>query len=373
MTFLTKSPLDSKLIINVKSFRHIKDVGMTSGGVSVGGNGQILQWNAKWEAAKGDTNVHKCSAKVSLGMLQGNSLELSYKLRFQKYSWLEEYITLPKHLQFSTVLGGFPKVLGMVTQEFTSLASHPTLGFGMEHDISLACWTWIWEWTYNNSTFRVPIPVVHLGSISDPGAFYWGKFYSAIYCLLIQSMVADILQDDNKKQEEGRQKGATVTTLPLSYIKSKEDAARQLVMMEKVAEKKRMSESNTDGLVILKATYWVESRDIQGKIISMDATKQLQFWVSNGKLHLPSVPKAAWLGFYNLQTERSPFSPGWDWRFWRRWTRRAVHPQPRAKQPQLTIRFACSGYVYEITVGETEAVTLPCTRAQLLGYAGSVQ
>jgi hypothetical protein len=144
-------------------------------------------------------------------------------------------------------------------------------------------------------------------------------------------------------------------------------------MMEKVAEKKRMSESNTDGLVILKATYWVESRDIQGKIISMDATKQLQFWVSNGKLHLPSVPKAAWLGFYNLQTERSPFSPGWDWRFWRRWTRRAVHPQPRAKQPQLTIRFACSGYVYEITVGETEAVTLPCTRAQLLGYAGSVQ
>jgi hypothetical protein len=363
--------------MNIKSFRHVKDIGMTSGGVSMGANGQFLQWNAKWEGVKGTENVHKCSAKVSVGMMQGNSLEFAYKLKTQKNSWLDEYLTLPKSLELSTVLGHFPKVVGMITQEFTSLAAHPTLGFGMEHDISLGCWTWVWEWTYNNSTFRVPIPFIHLGSVSDPGAFYGQKLYHGIYCFMLQSMVADILQDkDDRKQVEQRPEEASKGITNMSYEKAKRDAEQQLAMMEQVAERKRASESNKDGLVILKATYWVKSREVgdivEGRVVSMDATKQLQFWVSHdGKLSLPSIPKASWLGFYNLQTEARSARPShiWDWRVWRRWTRRVVLPQPQSPQPQLNIRYANQGYVYEISIGETEALVLPTSKAQLLGHA----
>jgi hypothetical protein len=62
---------------------------MTSGGLSVGGNGRVPQWNAEWDAANGPMNNQRCSAKVSMGVLQGNSLRVGHKHRFQKTSWLE--------------------------------------------------------------------------------------------------------------------------------------------------------------------------------------------------------------------------------------------------------------------------------------------
>ncbi len=61
----------------------------------------------------------------------------------------------------------------------------------------------------------------------------------------------------------------------ISNEKTKRDAEQQLAMMEKVAERKRASESNKDGLVILKATYWVKLREVgaivEGRVGAMDA------------------------------------------------------------------------------------------------------
>jgi hypothetical protein len=89
----------------------------------------------------------------------------------------------------------------MLTDELKSLASHATVGFGLEHDVTLGCWSWVWECVHNNSQFCIPIPVLHLGSVTDPGDYYPQNIYYGIYCLLVQSMIADILQDD----EEGSQ------------------------------------------------------------------------------------------------------------------------------------------------------------------------
>jgi hypothetical protein len=365
--------------MNLKSFRHIKGFGMTSSGVSVGGNGQLLQWNASWAGQQGSKNIHKYSAKVSLGMLQGNSLKLGYKLRLQKASWMDEYLKIPKQVEASAVLSSYPKISAMVTQEFTTLSTHPSLGFGMEHEVSLGIWTWIWQWTYQNSTFRVPIPVLHLGSISDP-IFYSKRMYYAIYCLLVQSMVADFFQDDQDKKtqtDEVQNLPTTISSVPNE--KTRKEAERQVCLMDRVAEKKRHLESQRDdGLVILRATYWLESRpvsdQIHGRIISMDATRQLQFWVSNGKLSLPSFSKSSWLGFYNLEEGSSVVAKTkWDWRIWRRWSRRSLTSQQKPTTPQLTVRYTSGGYVYEITVGETEALVLPSKRAQLLGHTNSVE
>ena len=196
MTILPNAVLESPLIFNIRSDRHIKDIGTTSGGLAVGGNGQVLQWNCKWEAADSPAYTHKYSAKATVGILQGNAVTLGYKFRFPKHPRLEDYITIPKSFSCSAVLGRFPKIEAMLTQELTSLATHPTLSFGMEHDITLGCWTWIWEWSYQNSKFRMPIPVIYLGSITDPSAYYVRKLYHGVYWILVQSMLADILQDE---------------------------------------------------------------------------------------------------------------------------------------------------------------------------------
>jgi hypothetical protein len=354
---------------------------MTSGGLSVGGDGQVLQWNAKWDATDGPMNKKKYSAKVSMGMLQGNSFRVGYKYRFQKMPWLEEYFTVPKLAEFSAVMGRFPKIEGMITQEFSALATHPTLGLGMEHDVTLGCWSWIWEFSYQGSSFRVPIPVVHLGTVADPPAYYGRKIYYGLYCLLFQSMVAGILQDDQKSAEEPLLKEAAAVATNLSTRKTKADAEKQLAMMKKVSEKKRSVEADRNGLVIQKAAYWMQVADIgiraqtQTRVISMDATVQLQFWVAKGRLVFPSIPKSCWLGFYNLETESKvpARKPRHDWRFWRRWTRRSIQPVPETPQPQLTIRYSFDGYVYEITVDEKEAIILPSSRAQLLGLDSVVQ
>ena len=382
----------SPIVVNFVTARHIKNVGTASWGISVLGGGSLAQANVKLESVRGEAQNHKYSAKASLAGRDGPALTLGYKCRFQKNPWLEQYITLPKKFDLSTTWSAFSKISAMVTHEFSSLATSPTLGFGMEHEIALGCWTWIWQWSYQHSTFRVPIPVLHLGSIVDPSAYYLPKLYHAIYCLLVQSMVADILADV-EEQQQARQEGevaiesglkasggAIKATNKMSVEKSRVDGERQVALMKQVAERKRIYEEGRDGLVILRAVYWIESFEIglrpQTKILSMDAVIQLQFWIIDSKLSLPSTPKGYWLGFYNLRTEARTLESNkpWDWRFWRRWTRRAsLNPQHGPSQPQLTIRYSYQGYVYEITVGEAEAVELPTKDAQLLGPASTVQ
>lgn len=383
LTYLSKSPLDTNMILNFKTFRHIKDIGMASGGISMGANGKFLNWNANWEAVKGTRNktVHKCSAKVSVGMMQGNSLRLSYKWKSRQRSWLDEYIRLPKTMKWSAVFSSFPKIEAMFTQDLTSLANSSTLGFGMEHDIAQSCWMWVWEWNFNNSTFRIPIPVLHLGAITNPTAYYAERMYYGLYSLLVQSLVADILcGKDERILENGHSSAECVKKTMADKLlkpKTKSEAQQQILLMESVADRKRYKELQSDGLVILKATYWLEhQRKLETEIHAMDATVQLQFWVANGKLYLPAaVPKSSLLGFYDLKTELKVESNGikGNWSDWIKRPNKNSNPNLQPTEPQLTIRYTYKGYTYEITVSEKEELNLPSTRARQLGKADIVQ
>jgi len=484
LTYLARSPLpdDAPIIFNLKSYRHLQNIGTTSVGVSASSSGQMLQLNAKWEGSKTSKKyhfVHKTSVKGSVGMLQGNSIELGYNCRFPKshdettwkhqaqnnhknnknsnqktvYEWLDANFTLPKKIEVSTVLGHFKKITAMVTHEIGSLATHPTLAFGMEHDVSLGRWAWIWEIQYNQSTFRIPISILQLGSVSDPRSFYLQKFYYGIYCLLLQSMAADLLGDDddenarnhdhdryrfdasessvgerlrNQTSQGGEDSSAIVV------VKTKAEAEIQLALMKPVAEKKRYRESQLQqqqqgeqsdggggggGLIILGATYWQkfsqkntndddesngngntdgEAESRVHEVVSIDTTVQLQFWVNKSKLSIPGrLPKSSWMGFYNLSTESKllqfrivPKQQRW----WsnghqrirslvKQWTQRnerstsTTVPKDSWQDPQLTVRYSFRGSVYEITVGDTESLDLPCLddTAETLGDAEFVQ
>ncbi len=457
MTYLARSPLPdgAPLILNIKSYRHLQKIGTTSVGVSASSTGQMLQWNAKWEgtkSSKASRFVHKASANANIGLLQGNSLEFGYTCKLPKphdddgykkdqqtgmdfYEWLEENISLPKTVEINTVLGHFNKMNAMITHELTSLATNPTLGFGMEHDISLGRWSWIWEIHYNQSTFRVPIPILQLGSIVNPQQFYAQQFYYGIYCLLMQSMVADLLKDhdgDNKNREAFRDYNSLEATTSAKksdgdgvVVKTKLEAERQLSLMKPVAEKKRYREEQlqqhtdelgTGGLVILGATYWQkfsqkthDESDSDGgedtyvhEIVSMDATAQLQFWVKDSRLSIPSrLPKSSWMGFYNLHTEsnlfqrhqKNPQSGMPRQRWWSYGRQRILDVMDRFRikgsnpaatsghpfkdlwqDPKLTVRYSYRGRVYEITVGNNDALELPCMDgiAENLGDANYV-
>lgn len=445
MTLLARSPLpdEAPVIFNVKSYRHLQKIGTTSVGISASSSGQMLQWNAKWEGSKTSKTyrfVHKASAKANIGMLQGNSLEFGYTCKFPKphddekwknskssnlYEWLEETISLPKTIEVNTILGHFYKINAMVTHELTSLATHPTLGFGMEHDISLGRWNWIWEIQYNQSTFRIPIPIIQLGSIVHPQRFYAQRFYYGIYCLLMQSMVADLLKDhedenDEKKIREQHFKDSNASSESKGekniveegvVVKTKAEAEKQLSLMKPVAEKKGYRESQrSDGLIILGATYWQKfsqktnndcSDDNDAswihEIVSMDATAQLQFWVRDSKLSIPSgLPKSSWMGFYSLHTESKLFlrhqsnSDIPRQRWWSYSRQKILDVVNRLKKgngqsttstqkdhlwqdPQLTVRYSFRGSVFEISVGNAESLELPCEDAENLGDADYVQ
>eukprot|EP00934_Nitzschia_sp_Nitz4_P005878 Nitzschia sp. Nitz4//scaffold32_size149145//81247//83638//NITZ4_002884-RA/size149145-augustus-gene-0.51-mRNA-1//-1//CDS//3329548084//5868//frame0 len=372
ITYLAKSPLKTKFIWNFKSFRHIKDVGMASGGLSVGANGKVLGWNAKVEAMKGANKAHKLSAKVSAGAMQGNALELSYKLKCKKRTWYDQYLRLPKTIEATAVLSSFPRLEAMFTQDLTSLANDCALSFGLEHDISLGCWTWIWEWSYNDSTFRVPIPVLLLGSVADPVAYYAQKIYYAFYALLIQSSIADVLCEEDKSEDEKEAlKARKNTTSALKNKKTKEEADQQLSLLQGASEQKRAVEvGNENGLVILEATYWLEGQDgVDTRMVTMDARVQLQFWVTNGRLSLPAVSKSTLLGFYDLETQLAGGSKSkqWQWQEWKRWIFPQASPVPMNAIPHLTVRYAYQGNTYEISILDSDALVLPNPNAECLG------
>jgi len=509
MTILNRSPLpdNDPILFSLKTYRHLQGIGTTSVGVSTASSGKVLQWNAGWQATLSSLSklfrrssaqhqqqqqkqqhrfVHKVSAKASVGMLQGNSLELGYKCKFPQnddeineyeqknnsssfWSWVTENVTLPKRAEITTVWGHFSKVNAMVTHEITSLATHPTLGFGLEHDVSLGRWAWIWEIQYSQSTFRIPISVLQLGSLSNHRAFYSQKFYHGLYCLLLQSMVADLLEDSNHRAStssynnnyEAKESSSSLSSRKkgerFPVVKTKAEAERQLALMKPVAENKLYRETQRQsttgkGFVVLTATYWhrLSHKDDGGddnndddddpssliyEVVSMDATMQLQFWVTNGKLFFPSgIPKSSWMGFYTLATE-SRYRKGrhrhgrqrrgrqngkmaakrwllsgrrrikciWN-QLWRTTTTRHGEYNssilvldggdncddaglPRSKDlqqqegPQLTVRYSYNGNVYEITVGEREELNLPhyCDddddhrRVECLGDAAFVQ
>ena len=454
MTYLARSPFpdEAPIIFNLKSYRHLQNIGTTSVGVSASSSGQMLQWNAKWEGTKTSKIyrfVHKASIKGSIGMLQGNSVEFGYKCKLPKphddeawsaaressnqknlYEWLEEMISLPKNIEITATLGRFQKVAAMVTHELTSLATNPTLGFGMEHDVSLGRWAWIWEIQYNQSTFRIPISILQLGSVVDHRRFYAQRFYYGIYCLLMQSMVADLLKDNDDDEDDRKMyrdlsnpSELTVRSTTISekggVVKTKTEAEKQAALMNPVAEKKRYRELQLQkkqeigggGLVILGATYWQKFSQKSNhesnnnnedawmhEIISMDATDQLQFWVKESRLSIPSrLPKSSWMGFYSLHTEsklflrhqRNPMPKQRWWSYGReqilnlvhRWTQKENHLADSSslkhawQDPQLTVRYSFRGSVFEISVGDTESLELPCEDgiAEKLGDADYVQ
>ncbi|KAL7531334.1 hypothetical protein ACHAXR_006594 [Thalassiosira sp. AJA248-18] len=118
--------------------------------------------------------------------------------------------------------------------------------------------------------------------------------------------------DDTKKEREDEE-----LWMQQHLVKAQDDTTRQVNLMMRQANATTKREQEQGGLVIVKAVYgvmdnqscqWVRRTEKSAENINvdtqqehvMDATTQLQFWVSDSSLNLPAVSKKHMLGFYDI-------------------------------------------------------------------------
>jgi len=108
----------------------------------------------------------------------------------------------------------------------------------------------------------------------------------------------------------------------------------------------------------------------------MDATTQLQFWVSDSKLYLASVSKSNMLGFYDLTMDRhkkktqttdaSVFARCQDF-LWGAWM--SHNFDDGCDDVFLSVRYKFDGKLYEIIVRDDEELFLPYQYAREVANA----
>ena len=228
-----------------------------------------------------------CTAKVNLGV-SSFPLKLSAKHEFESgQSGYVSYAWGPLGVEVKTIFA-------------RALTSYAVWSVGVGH--SLSGLTWLLQLERNDIVFRIPITICPRRSSA-----YWEKsILLSLVSFLVDVVVRDIVENSESvaavKEELKRESSL------LDAEKSRRAAEQQVQMMEESALANRAREEACRGLVILKATYFVNGGE------SMDATIQIQFRVKeNSKLRLPSTPKSHLLGFYSLATASKGSSTKQSW------------------------------------------------------------
>jgi hypothetical protein len=182
-------------------------------------------------------------------------------------------------------------------------------------------------------------------------------------------------------------------------VKAQEDALKQKNSMHKQAECIAKREEDQRGLIIVKAVYgvmdnenreWVQKHSDSKQTSSsctLDATVQLQFWVSDGRLHMPAASKKHMLGFYHVLDCLS--DEDWDslttneeldlhkelnivQKFLGMCKRQLERPSKqkgglRDLRVILSIRYKWEDMLFDVMFDDDEAVELPSPRANEVG------
>lgn len=292
----------------------------------------------------------QCTAKLNLGM-SSFPLKLSAKHEFESgQSGYVSYAWGPSGIEVKTIFA-------------RAVASCAVWSIGVKHSVQSGL-TWLLQLERNDIVFRVPITICARNSRA-----YWEKsLLLSFVSYLIDNVIREIVEDEESL--ETTKKELKQESSLLDSDKSRRDAEQQVKLMVKSALASREREVESNGLVILKATYLVDGGE------TMDATTQLQFRVNDSKLRLPSTPKSHLLGFYSL-TAVSDLSkekrPSYEsWLPWLPSKKAKDDASSASTKPKLTVRYAFEGKVYETTIDETEELVLPGATALCLGESDVV-
>ena len=144
----------------------------------------------------------------------------------------------------------------------------------------------------------------------------------------------------------------------------KKAAMEQQTLMTRQAEARTKQERENNGLVILRAIYYVESGAVR-----FDVTTPLRFWVTDSSLVLAECPKNELLGFYDicadgdaLEDKEKADADSWWHGFW---TVREFKPTVRCN-PRLFVEYQFAGIVYETTIDNDERLILPAPNGKIV-------
>eukprot|EP00547_Thalassionema_nitzschioides_P009856 CAMPEP_0194222098 /NCGR_PEP_ID=MMETSP0156-20130528/32140_1 /TAXON_ID=33649 /ORGANISM="Thalassionema nitzschioides, Strain L26-B" /LENGTH=570 /DNA_ID=CAMNT_0038952743 /DNA_START=121 /DNA_END=1833 /DNA_ORIENTATION=- len=233
-----------------------------------------------------------------------------------------------------------------------AITAYANLSLGIKHATHSGL-TWLIQLERGGFTFRVPISI---SSIISP-AYAEKMIYMSFLTYLLDSVIGETIQDASKELLHS-ETNENLDSKSESH-KTQDFAEQQVQLMKNTAILNMEREQQRNGLVIYQARYFVE----QGP--SVDVSTQLQFWVRNGVLQLPSGSKSHLMGFYTLMKPPSKRKNRW----WRRWQA----TDKILPVPQLCIRYASGDSTYEITIQDTEALFLPNDEAVALGARDRVR
>ena len=246
-----------------------------------------------------------------------------------------------------------------------SLASKISMfGIGVQHH-SRAGLSWIFTFVRGGVTVRIPVSVIKTASLTP---FYAVQMaYFSLVSFLIQEVVADLWSTEANAGRAGPGQSAATSQLlddgNKRTTKSREEAAEQQKLMERQANKRHQAEKDKDGLVVTKAVYFVDGGD------GWDVTIPLRFWTYKSSLDLRTGSKQDLLGFYNVaafhvQKEKKESvverrSSRWS----QYWPAPSSPKESSGPVSRLAIQYEFEGVPYEISIRDTEPLSLPSNRA----------
>jgi len=264
-----------------------------------------------------------------------------------------------------------------ITSEHHESQFSSSLGIGLEHTpMSGLKWLFRYERPEGVSV-QIPIFVSRVMSHTYMSDLVW---YSAL-SFLVDETIGELTHTQTSTDSSADIKCSIisdkVTAIQgeqqwLFSSKATFNAEKQANIMRPIAASKRRRETECNGLVIMKATYYRQSTDPSA---SLNVTDQLQFYVQNSSLVLPASSKSLLLGFspmdYQPESNRSYANKGnaiFSWIL-----NHAGKDEPTDREAfMLSVRYKFKGDVFETSVRDNDSLHIPNTKDLNLGPSNLV-
>ena len=210
----------------------------------------------------------------------------------------------------------------------------------------------VWLFQLERGEFVMKIPVAICLRL-DAGSSI-GLLYISFLSGVIDGIIGDFTSTSSTTSDVTVEGNKSNNINMLRKTKAKEDADRQKSLMERQANSKRKREQERKGLVIDQAIYYVEDGD------RLDVTTQIQFWVTDSSLYLPSTPKSNLLGFYDVSSNKSNSSDTKLGKLtsWKQ-IKEGFWSETKSPDPTLYIRYTHEGEIFEVSIRDEEELILP--------------
>jgi len=358
-TSISTIPKSDQLALSVSSYRGLfRNSVHGFWAVGVGSDFSLHYGILTLTTVPKDPSVPKCTAKLNLGA-ESFPLKLSAEHKFS-----------PKHsgrASYGWGSSGFELML-MSTR---ALSGYSSFSIGVRHGTDRGL-SWLLRIRRGDISFSVPILV---SSVNSPG-YSFKVVYLSLLSHLIDESIGELIEEGRQelmgeKEDSASEKKAALQKEEslMEQNKARRDAQQQAQLMEMPASKKRETEKERRGLVIVRGTYSAEGGE------TLDVTTQLQFWVVDSKLRLPSTSKSNMLGFYDVRRNKSlsgvsiaSTAVGWKSIVERFWPGLIELPaQKEGPLPNLKVRYSFQGGTYEVSIADDEELALPSAEALRLG------